>query len=171
MKALAARVNLLRAQRLQLDLQVEAGVETKAATSQAAHAELVKVENELDAAEREARDDPACAYLFKRTRRARPASQPAAGRTEVQPPHSNKRSTPKKEDSMASTSKAKQLENILDELRRTEKSAGSTKWALSGAGAAKNPPTPARKKALKAKLAGEQERVATLRAARDKLRA
>lgn len=72
---------------------------------------------------------------------------------------------------MASKSKAAQLTEVLEALRKAEKSAGTTKWALSGAGAAKNPPTPARKKALKAKLADEQARVADLRSQRDQLRA
>lgn len=70
---------------------------------------------------------------------------------------------------MARQSKEAKLEEVKVALRRAEKSAGTTKWALSGAGAAKNPPSPARKKALKAKLAEEQARIAELRAQRDEL--
>jgi hypothetical protein len=40
-------------------------------------------------------------------------------------------------------------------LRRAEKSAGTTKWALSGAGAKRKPPTPEQRKHLKAKLERE----------------
>lgn len=172
----SARVNLLRTQRLQLDGQVESGADTKHATASKARAALATVEAELDAAEREAREEPGCDYLFKRTRKPKAASgaapETATGRTDVSMPQCvDKSPTPTKEDSMASKSKAAQLEETLDALRRAEKSAGTTKWALSGAGAAKNPPTPARKKALKAKLDAEQKRVAELRTKRDKLRA
>lgn len=52
-------------------------------------------------------------------------------------------------------------------LRRAEKSAGSTKWALEGAGAVRNPPSAGRTKALREKLGREQALVAELRAERD----
>lgn len=56
-------------------------------------------------------------------------------------------------------------------LRRAEKSAGNTKWALEGAGARRNPPSPERAKALREKLDREQALVAGLRAERDTARA
>lgn len=72
---------------------------------------------------------------------------------------------------MPKKSNAARLEETLAALKRAEKSAGSTKWALSGKGAEKNPPTPERKAHLEAKLAAELDRVEELRALRDELRA
>ena len=72
---------------------------------------------------------------------------------------------------MASKSKTTQLEEILVALRKAEKSAGTTKWALEGAGAKANPPDAKKKKHLKEQLTGEQSRVAELRAQRDALKA
>ena len=71
---------------------------------------------------------------------------------------------------MARQSKAAKLEETLVALRKAEKSAGTTKWALDGAGAKKNPPSKERKAHLTAKLAKEQALVAELRATRDELK-
>jgi hypothetical protein len=72
---------------------------------------------------------------------------------------------------VARKSKTAQLDEVLVSLRKAEKSAGSTKWALEGAGAKKNPPSPERAEALAAKLAKEQALIADLRAQRDALKA
>jgi hypothetical protein len=61
--------------------------------------------------------------------------------------------------------------DLATRLRRAEKSAGSTKWALSGAGAKRNPPSPQRRRHLKEKLVRELALVRELRAKRDKAKA
>lgn len=72
---------------------------------------------------------------------------------------------------MARKSNQQQLDEVVAELKKAEKSAGSTKWALSGAGAAKNPPSEERAAHLSAKLEAEQAKIAELRAKRDELKA
>lgn len=163
MTTLASRVNYLRAAVFHLRAQVEAGVDTTRATIEDAEAALENAERQLAAAESEARQDPGCAHLFRR-------SPKRTGRTRVLSPQSTKAPT-SKEDNMARQSKAAQLEETVVALRKAEKSAGSTKWALSGKGAEKNPPDAKRKKHLKEKLGREQALVAELRAKRDELKA
>lgn len=152
---LAVRVNGLRTARLHM----------RAAGGEA----YALLERELADAEAQARDVPELAYLFRR--RPRNTGPKSGGRTHVLPPQSSKESTIVKEDGMARKSKQAQLEETLEALRKAEKSAGSTKWALSGAGAVKNPPSAERKAHLEAKLAREQALVAELRAKRDELKA
>jgi hypothetical protein len=66
----------------------------------------------------------------------------------------------------------KQKEPSLEvKLRLAEKRAGNTRWALTGAGSLRNPPTAERAKHLREKLAREQALVAELRAKRDAARA
>lgn len=163
---LAGQINGLRTARLHLSAQVEGGVDTPHATCDEAREALVNVEAQLAELEPEARKLPELSYLFSTGGRRR------TGRTRVFSPQSSKSpsSNDLKEDTMARKSAAAQLEEVQLELRRAEKSAGSTKWALEGAGAKRNPPSPERKKALKEKLSKEQARVAELRAKRDKLK-
>lgn len=165
---LAARVNTLRCARLHLESQVQAGIDTQRATLEEAVEALRVVERQLAKAEAEARDVPECAYLFGQ--RFRKTTQKAGTRTDVLPPALQSSPT-SKEDDMARKSKKAELEDTLVALRKAEKSAGSTKWALSGKGAEKNPPSPERKAHLEAKLAREQALVAELRAKRDELKA
>ena len=161
------RFNGLRAERVHLEAQVERNVDAQHATAAEARRALGVVDAELRDLEPLIRATPGTEYLFaKRRRRAGANVQPS--------PQSSKEAsqsdTPTKEADVARKSKAVVLEETLVALRRAEKSAGTTKWALSGAGAKKNPPSPERKKALEEKLAGEQARIAELRAKRDELR-
>lgn len=163
-RATAAEVNTLRALRHHLAAQVESGVDTAQATLDAARTALAKVEGRLADAEDSARAMPECAYLFGHKSRT--------GRTHVLPLPSQSYSNPSpKEGDMARKSKQAHLEETLLALRRAEKLAGSTKWALEGAGAAKNPPSKERAAHLRAKLEKEQALVAELRSKRDELKA
>ena len=65
---------------------------------------------------------------------------------------------------MAKQSKAAKIEANKEELRKAEKLLGSARWALTGAGAKKNPPKGDRKTALEARVAMLTDRVAELRA-------
>lgn len=164
--SLFSSFNGLRAARQHLASQVAGDIITSRATPAEAAAMLVEVDAQLKELEPQVRALPKSAYLFKEGRRK------SAGRTSVLMPQlidtSNK--TPKEGTPMASKSKVAKLEETLIALRRAEKSAGTTKWALTGAGAKKTPPTPERAEALKAKLAKEQALVAELRAKRDELK-
>lgn len=162
-RATVSDVNTLRTARRQLEAQVEAGIDTPAATLTEARFELAEVEGRLREAEDALRDVPEAAYLFRPASGRKPKSSPQYVKQAVVNP-------PNKEANMARKSKAVQLEETLAELRRVEKLAGSTKWALEGAGAKKNPPSPERKAHLEAKLEAEQARIAELRAQRDELR-
>lgn len=162
----------LRAARAHLEAQVEAGLDTRHGTLEEAAAALVNVNTRIDEVEARLRNVPEAAYLF---RKKFPKFSKSTGRTRVRPTQSQEESTSpatgEKEATMASKSKKAQLEETLIALRRAEKSAGTTKWALDGAGAKKNPPDAKKKKHLKEKLAGEQARIAELRAQRDELKA
>lgn len=171
---LIVEFNSLRTARTHLECQVEAGVETSRATLAEARETLAEVDARLKELEPGVRALPDAAYLFggKPRRKSSRIVKPA-GRTPVPPPQSQATSntTPKEGTQMAKQSKAAKLEETLVALRKAEKSAGTTKWALEGAGAKKNPPTPERAKALKAKLKKEQALVKELRATRDELKA
>lgn len=175
MSARIAEFNAWRTARAHLSAQVEAGVDTKQATAAQAEERLAEVEARLKELEPQVRALPEAAYLFGgKPRRTSKASVRPGGRTPVPPPQSEDTSnttTPKEGTSMAKKSNAAVLEETLVSLRKAEKSAGTTKWALSGAGAKKNPPSKERKAQLTEKLAKEQALIAELRAKRDELKA
>jgi hypothetical protein len=161
-----------RTARFHLAAQVEAGEDTKQATVEEAEKLLAEVEARLVELEPIVREMPEAAYLFGAKGRRSSGKRSANGgsqRSSFSARSDEVTNTPK-EGTMAKTSNAAILEETLVALRRAEKSAGTTKWALEGAGAKKNPPTPERKKALQAKLDGELARVAELRAKRDELK-
>ena len=162
----AKELNTLRTQRLHLSAQIEAGIDTPHATLDAARMHLADVEGRIAAAEDELRDVPEAAHLFQRPRKrnAKPSVQSLPDMATYDQAKSNDQG-----DDMAAKTKAEKLQDVLESLRKAEKRAGSTKWALSGAGAKKNPPSKERKAALEAKLAEEQETIARLREQRDKL--
>ena len=64
---------------------------------------------------------------------------------------------------------AAKLEQTKQELRRIEKRLGNERWALLGAGARANPPSPAKKRVLKTRVAADQAMLRELRAERDEL--
>lgn len=169
MTSLIADVNMLRTSRFQLQAQVDAGVDTTRASLEEAREALAGIEEELRKLEAQALQLPEAAHLFKRTRKK---STRPTGRTHVLSLNHGEAQvqTPTKEAGMARKSKAVQLEETLAELRRVEKLAGTTKWALEGAGAKKNPPSPERAAHLAEKLANEQAQIAELRAKRDALK-
>jgi len=154
----SAELNALRTARHHLRAQVEAGVDTRQATVDQARAALEEVEARFAELEPVATAMPGNEYLSARV----PVPQSAEDKSNDVDP---------KEGDMAKKSKAAQLEETLVALRKAEKSAGSTKWALQGAGSKANPPSKEKKAHLTAKLEGEQARVAELRAQRDALKA
>lgn len=158
--SLGRDVVTLRLARDHLAAQVRAGADTHSATLGEAKGELARTEAALAAAEREAREAPECAHLFVAKRGGRRPTTTASVKTV---PSTQGEDMPKK-------SKAQQLEETLEALRLAEKKAGSTKWALSGKGAEKNPPSKERRAALEEKLAGHQAEIAELRARRDELK-
>ena len=79
--------------------------------------------------------------------------------------------TSKKRTAEAATAAIENAGSLGLALRRAEKSAGSTKWALSGKGAERKRPSPERRKHLTEKLARETALVRELRAQRDKAKA
>jgi predicted nucleic acid-binding Zn-ribbon protein len=164
-RKLAAQINGLRAERAHLYAQVRAGNDTTRATKDEANERLWIVERELADAENDVRNNhPDLHYLI---RKKSVRSSPSRGGRASRPPTSEQQPTSQPDQSggtnMASKSKTVQLEETLVALRKAEKSAGSTKWALSGKGAEKNPPSAERKAHLEAKLATEQALVTELR--------
>lgn len=167
-----ARCNLLRALRLAL----------RAAETERDKEERARVEAELEPLEEELRALPEARYLFAGATRGRCARKnegkvPDTDHKEVDDMSDETKTTkPAKADKPAAVKKvsAKQAQAIEENaiaLRRAEKSLASTKWALDGAGAAKNPPSDERKKALTKKAKAQAATVKALRAERDKLRA
>lgn len=165
-RATCAVVNTLRTARHHLAAQVEAGVSTNAATLAQARVALDETNARLASAEAELRDVPEAAYLFGARRRTRTRGVQTLPTMAI-----SNESPMTKEETVARKSKTAQLDEALAALKKAEKSAGSTKWALSGAGAAKNPPSPERKAHLEEKLEREQATIAELRAQRDALKA
>jgi hypothetical protein len=161
-----------RTARFHLAAQVEACEDTKQATAEEAETLLAEVEARLAELEPIVRAMPEAAYLFGAKGRRASGKRSVSGGSQrsSSSAQSDEVTNSPKEGTMAKKSNAAILEETIVALRRAEKSAGTTKWALEGAGAKKNPPTPERKKALTEKLANEQARIAELRAKRDELK-